>query len=133
LAKSPRLLLGHFWFDRLPARRSDEIDAWLFLGGGIGFEEKGSSFRFSLDVFEFERQGATANLVWLADKKKQRVAFEVVACDDKPPFDLCLDLKEPLRGQKRLYTFDHDSELDQNVPWAREWRSSLEARARGTR
>jgi hypothetical protein len=132
-AKNPRLLIRRFWFDRLPKKRGDEIDVWLFLGGGIGFEEKGSTYRFGLDVFEFERQGSKVDLVWLHDKKKQNVPFDVVECHDKPPFDLCLDLKEPLREQRRLWSFDDDAEMDANIPWAREWMASAEARARTVR
>lgn len=128
-AKSPRLLIRRFWFDRLPKKRGDEIDAWLFLGGGIGLEEKGSSSRFALDFFEFERRGNRADLVWFHDKKKETVAFTVVECHDKPPFDVCLDLKEPLRGQKRLYSFDDDADMDANVPWAKDWRAAEELRA----
>jgi hypothetical protein len=129
-AKAPRLLLRRFWFDRMPKKRGDEVDAWIFLGGGIGLQDKGSSYRFGVDLFEFERRGSTLDLVWFHDKKQQSVAFSVVECHDKPPFDLCLDLKEPLRGQKRLWSFDEDADMDANVPWAREWRSSAEARAR---
>lgn len=128
-AKNPRLLIRRFWFDRLPKKRGEEMDAWLFLGGGIGFEEKGSSYRFTLEVFEFERQGSKAELLWFQDKKKQSVGFTISECHDKPPFDLCIDFKEPLRGQKRLWSFDDDASMDANVPWAREWRSSAEARA----
>jgi hypothetical protein len=133
LAKSPRLVLGRPWFDKLPKNRSDVYDLWIFLGGGIGLEDKGSRWRSTLDIFELERQGDKLDIVWFQDKSKQTIKFEIVACDDKPPFDLCLDLKEPLRGQKRLYSWDDDADMDANVPWAREWRASAEARARASR
>jgi hypothetical protein len=73
------------------------------------------------------------DIVFFQDKKKQALTFDIVPCDDKPPFDLCLDLKEPLRGHKRLWSFDDRSDMDAYVPWAREWRESAEVRARGAR
>jgi hypothetical protein len=132
-AKNPRLVLGRAWFDKLPRKSTDTYDLWIFFGGGIGIEDKGSRWRSTLDVFELERQGDKLDILWFQDKSKQSVKFEIVACDDKPPFDLCLDLKEPLRGQKRLYGFDRESDMDANIPWARELRASAEARGRAAR
>ncbi|AKV03604.1 hypothetical protein AKJ09_10267 [Labilithrix luteola] len=129
-SKSARLLLSRPWFDRLPKSRTDEISFWVFFAGGIGFEDRGSRFRSTFDVFEFERQGSKFDLVFLQDKKRQLVPFEIVECHETPPFDLCLDLKEPLRGQKRLYSWDDDADMDAHVPWAREWRASAEVRAK---
>lgn len=129
-SKSARLLLSRPWFDRMPKSRTDEISLWVFLAGGIGFEDRGSRFRSTFDVFEFERQGSKFDLVFLQDKKRQLVPFEIVECHDKPPFDLCLDLKEPLRAQKRLYSWDDEADMDAHVPWAREWRASAEMHAK---
>ena len=86
-----------------------------------------------MDFFDFERQSSKLEVRFLHDDKKQTVSFEVVACDDQPPFDLCLDVKEPLRGKKRLYSFADDDEMDAHVPWARAWRASAEARSRAAR
>lgn len=127
--KSPRLLLDRTWFDRLP-KRGENIGVWFFLPGGLGIEDKGSSFRFAIDVFEFERRGAAFDLTWLHDKKKQTVAFDIVECHDKPPFDLCLDLKDELRGHRRLWSFADDEDMDANVPSAKEWRAANELRAK---
>lgn len=132
-AKNPRLVLGRAWFDSYPKKRTDEIDLWIFFGGGFGLEDKGSMWRSTIDFFDFERQGAKVDITFLQDKKKQVVAFDVVECHDKPPFDLCLKLKEPLRGKTTLYSWDDDADMDANVPWAREWRASAEVRARSAR
>ena len=132
-AKDPRLVLGRPWFDRYPKSRTDAVDLWIFFGGGIGIEDKGSSWRSTLDVFELERQGSRLDLVFFQDKSKASVRFEIVACDDKPPFDLCLALKDPLRGQTRLYSWGDDEDMNAHVPWARAWRDSAAARAHAAR
>lgn len=132
-AKDPRQVLSRPWFDHYPKSRSEEVDLWWFSSAGIGVHERGSVWRSTIDFFDFERQSSKLDVTFLHDKKKQTVSFEVVACDDKPPFDLCLDVKEPLRGKKRFYSFAYDDEMDSHVPWARAWRSSAEARSRAVR
>jgi len=133
LAKDPRLVLRRPWFDRLPKKRTDEIELWIFFGGGFGLHDKGSMWRSTVDFFDFERRGSTVDIVFLQDKKKQVAPFEIVECHDKPPFDLCLDVKDPLRGKTRLWSWDDDADMDAAVPWAREWRASAETRARSIR
>jgi hypothetical protein len=128
-AKDPRMILGRLWFDRLPRSRTDTVDLWIFLGGGIGLEEKGAYWRSSIDFFDFERQGSRLDITFLHDKAKQAVAFEITSCDE-PPFDLCVDFKEPLRGQKRLYSWGDDEDMERNVPWSRQVRAAAAARAR---
>src|SRR5271170_7214756 len=54
---NPRAVLGRVWFDRYPEKAADEIQVWIWLGGGIGIHETGSYWRLSTDIFEFERQG----------------------------------------------------------------------------
>ena len=129
-AKDPRQVLRRPWFDRLPKARTDEVDIWWFSGAGIGMHDRGSQWRSTLDLFDFERQSSRLSITFLQDKKRLDVPFEVVSCSDKPPFDLCLDVQEPLRGKKRLYSFSDDDEMDAAVPWARAWRAAAEARTR---
>lgn len=131
--KEGRLLLGRFWLDRMPTKRGEDIDGWLFLHGGLGMNDKGSNYRFSVDIFEFERRGSAFDLTWLHDKKKQTVSFDVVECHDKPPFDLCLDLKDELRGNRRLWSFSDDDDMNAHIPWATDWRSADELRAKSAR
>lgn len=132
-AKNPRLVLGRPWFDAWPKRRSDIVDVWAFFGGGIGLEDKGSVYRSTMDFFELERQGKKLEILWLQDRSKQTVSFEIVECHDKPPFDLCLELSPPLRGKAKLYSWDDAADMDRHVPWAREWHASAEARAKAQR
>jgi hypothetical protein len=131
--KDPRQVLGRPWFDHYPQSRNEEVDLWWFSSAGIGVHERGSMWRSTIDFFDFERQSSKLEVTFLHDKKKQTVSFDVVSCDDKAPFDLCLDVKEPLRGKKRFYSFAFDDEMDAHVPWARAWRTSAEVRSRTVR
>ena len=126
---NPRLVLNRVWFDRYPDKRTDEVQIWIFLGGGIGIHEKGSAYRATTDVFEFERQGDKLALTFLHDKKSAETKFAITACDDKPPFNLCLDLVDSPRGQKRWYGFGDEEEMARKVPWGRAMMRSAESRA----
>ena len=128
--KAPRLILGHVWFDRYPEKRNDEIEIVIFFGGGIGITDKGSAYRSTLEIFEFERQKDRLDVTFLHDKRKADVKFKVESCDDRPPFDACLTFDPPFGGRKKLYGFLHDEEMDRKVPWAREWKSAAEVRTR---
>ena len=132
-AKDPRLVLRRPWFDTYPKKRTDEIELWVFFGSGFGLHDKGSMWRSTVDFFDFERQGSKVDITFLQDKKRQVASFEIVECHDKPPFDVCLVLKDALRGKTRLWSFDDDADMDAHVPWAREWRASAETRARSAR
>ncbi|MDF2694159.1 MAG: hypothetical protein K0S65_2542 [Labilithrix sp.] len=132
-AKDPRQVLGRPWFDHAPKSRNEEVDLWWFSSAGVGVHERGSMWRSAIDFFDFERQSSKLEITFLHDKTKQTVSFEVVDCDDKPPFNVCLDVKEALRGKKRFYSFHYDDEMDRHVPWARAWRASAESRSRAAR
>jgi hypothetical protein len=127
---NPRNILGRPWFDKLPQKRSDEADLWIFFAGGIGLEDKGSYFRSTFDLFELERQKDRLDIVFLHDKKKAQTTFTVKACDEKPPFDLCLVLHTPLKGVTKLYSWGDDEDMDRFVPWATAWKRSALERSR---
>ncbi len=42
-------------------------------------------------------------------------------------------LKDTLRGNRRLWSFANDSDMDANVPSAKEWRAADELRAKNLR
>lgn len=128
-AGNPRAILGRVWFDRYPEKRIEDIQIFIFLGGGIGIYEKGSAFRSSFDIFEFERQGDKVAMTFLHDKKAAETKFTVSACDDKPPFDLCLDLQDSPRGPKRYYGFGDEEDMARTVPWGRAVLKAAESRA----
>jgi hypothetical protein len=130
-AAKPRDLLGRLWFDKLPKKRTDEVTVALFFSGGIGLFESGSSYRFTFDLFEFERRSADLDLVLLHDKKRAQVKYTVKDCDDSPPFDLCLELEGAPRGPKKLYGFAYDDDEAASIPWARDLREAGRAMTRG--
>lgn len=132
-ARDPRLVLSRPWFDKMPSKRTDVTDLWFFFAGGIGLEDKGSSFRSTLEIFELERQGSRLDIVFLQDQKKQTVKFAVKSCSDKPEFDLCLELTPPVRGVSKLYGWGDDEEMDRAMPWGREWRKAAEVKARAAK
>jgi hypothetical protein len=132
--KSGRTILSRPWFDRLPENNRENFHLWFWFGGGVGIHESGSRFRFSLDIFEFERKGSAVDMKYFADGKKIETGFKIERCDELPPFDLCLTFdKAPGDGPKKLYGFDYDDDLDSNVPWAAQARRAAEEQARGPR
>lgn len=132
-AGNPRAVLGRVWFDRYPDKATDEIQVWIWLGGGIGIHETGSYFRTSFDVFEFERQGDKLSMIYLQDKKTAETRVSITACEEKPPFDLCLDLTNALGGRTRYYGFGDVDDMASRIPWAKGVLRAAEARAEGRR
>ncbi|AKT38143.1 hypothetical protein [Chondromyces crocatus] len=128
-AGSPRAILGRVWFDTYPEKPRDEVQIAIFLPGGIGIFEKGSAFRSAFEVFEFERQGDKVALTFLHDRKSAESKFTVRDCDEKPPFSLCLDLQDPLRGPKRYYGFGSADDMAREVPWGSAVLKAAESRA----
>jgi hypothetical protein len=126
---NPRAVLGRVWFDRYPEKLTDEAQIWIWFGGGIGVHDTGSFWRQTTDVFEFERQGDKLSMVYLQDKKTAETRVSITACDEKPPFDLCLDLTSPLGGQKRYYGFGDADDMAARIPWSKSVLRAAEARA----
>ncbi len=128
---NPRLVLGRVWFDAYPEKATDNVQIWIWLGGGVGLYETGSVWRSSMDFFEFERRGDRLDILFFQDKKRFETKLTVAACDEKPPFDLCLTLDDPPRGPKKYYAFGNDEDLARGIPWAVAVKRAAEARAAG--
>lgn len=127
---APRDLLNRIWFDKLPEKRSDEVTIALFFGGGVGVFDTGSAYRATFEMFEFERKATELDLLLLHDKKRAAVKYTVSACDEKPPFDLCLVFEGNPRGPKKLYGFAYDDDEAAKVPWSRDLREAARAHVR---
>lgn len=132
-AGNPRAVLGRVWFDRYPEKLTDEAQIWIWFGGGIGIHDTGSFWRQTTDVFEFERQGDKLSMVYLQDKKPAETRFSITTCDEKPPFDLCLDLTNALGGSKRYYGFGDADDMTARIPWSKGVLRAAEARAEAKR
>lgn len=132
-ARDPKQILGRVWFDRLPKNRSDDVTLAIWFGGGIGLYEKGSTWRSTIDFFEFERRKDALDITFLHDKKSSTTTFSIEKCDDLPPFDLCLTLSDPPRGPKVLHGFMRRDELDAAVPWSRDLEAAARSKAAAAR
>jgi hypothetical protein len=65
----------------------------------------------------------------LQDEKRASTRFTVKACDDEPPFDLCLDLADSPRGPKRYYGFGDVDDKQRAIPWSKGALDAARARA----
>jgi len=128
-ARDPKQILGRVWFDHLPKNRSDDVTIAVFFGGGIGLYDKGSAWRSTIDIFDFERRKDVLDMTFLHDKKTASTKFEIKSCDDKPPFDVCVTFDDAPRGPKTLYGFAYDDEMERAVPWSRDILAAEKQRA----
>lgn len=128
-AEEGREILGRMWLDRWPESAKTQTNFLLFMAGGIGLHEEGAAYKFSIEVFEFERKSKRIEAKFLDDGAKKDVDFTIERCSDLPPFDLCLRLQDQFRGPRTYYSFAREDELTERAPWLR---GELElARARG--
>lgn len=132
-ASDPKQILGRLWFDHLPKNRSDDVTIAIWFGGGLGLFDKGSTWRSTVEVFEFERRKDVLDMTFLHDKKNATTSFKISKCDDLPPFDVCLTLSDPPRSPKVLHGFARPDELDSNVPWSRDLEASAKSKAAAAR
>lgn len=124
-AARPYLILDRVWLDRYPEEARDELKLWFWSSSGLGVYQQGSAYRFSIDVFDFSRNGRRLEMTFLQDEARARTRFQVAECDEAP-FDLCLTLDESPRGPRRYFGFSDHRAQEQALPWL----SEVEARAR---
>jgi hypothetical protein len=124
-----RLLLNRIWFDSAPQTPRDEIGVFIWLAGGIGVYQRGSSVRAAYDIFEFERNGNAFTMTFLQDSEQVSTEFTIEACDEQPPFDLCLTLLNAPRERNRYYGFGAHDELVEHVPWGPRMMNAARAQA----
>ena len=130
---NPRLLISRLWLDRYPDSSRDEVDLFLFFGSGFGIYEHGSSYKATMEFFEFERQGDKVDMTFFQDKKQHQTRFKVAACNDDDNFDLCLDFDSSPRGPKRYHSWGRDDEDAARIPWAKSFKQAAEMMARSPR
>ncbi len=116
-ADEDRTILGRPWFDTYPKKHTDVVFVGIWLPGGLGAFDTGSAWRYTINIFEFERQRNRVFMTYLQDNEKEEITFKVTPCDERPPFDLCLDLT-PLKGtSRRLYSWGDLEDAKHHVPW----------------
>lgn len=126
----PRALIGRVWFDSYPRRSTDNVKILIFFGSGFGLYEEGSAYRATMDFYEFERQGDSVWIKFKQDGKTAQSKFTISSCEEKYPFDLCLDIPDTPRGPKRFYGFGYDDDFAERVPWGPQMKRALEEHSR---
>lgn len=103
--EDPSLLFDRVWIDSIPSKPTDYAHvAYLLPEPAIGIFQRASNYEIRAEQFEHRREGQTLTLTFPQTGKKAEVKFEVTACQDLPPFDLCLDLTDnPWGGPKRYH------------------------------
>ena len=104
-AEDPGLLVDRVWVDSKPEKYTDFVHAALFIDyAPMGVFQKASAYRAELELFEYKRSGNKVKLRFPQTDKSRGFSYEISACDDLPPFDLCLRLsKNPWGGPRRYY------------------------------
>jgi len=115
-AAGSHAILDRLWLDAYPEDERSEISVWVWLSNGVGVYQRGSAYRASFDVFAFERDGESLEMTFLQDEENSSTRFQVSACDERPPFDLCLVIERPARGAHRYYGFSDQSAYARELP-----------------
>jgi hypothetical protein len=111
--EDPKLLYDRVWIDHLPEKHTDYIQAMFVLGARpVGVFQKASSYDLHLEAFFYAREGTTQlKYRFPQTEKKGDVRYKITACNDQPPFDLCLELsRNPWGGPKKYYGQREDSD-----------------------
>lgn len=130
--EDPALIDGRVWVERRPEKHTDKVHAAIFLSAwNIGLFDERSSYVVRNELFEFTRKDGEVNGVFPQTNKNFTIRFVVRACDELPPFDLCLDLSpNPWGGPKRYYGFrDTEAESRELGSIANSLRAELKVRA----
>jgi hypothetical protein len=104
--KDARLLYDRVWIDSKPDKHTDYVHAFFILEGApICVFQKASSYDMHLELCEHNRDGAKVRVHFPQRKQTSHMGYSIRACDELPPFDLCLDLDHnPWGGPKRYYS-----------------------------
>jgi hypothetical protein len=104
-ADDPTLLLDRPWFDSKPDKYTDYVQAFYASRySQTSVFQKASAYDFHFELATFRRDGSKLALAFPQTGKTADVTYTVRACNDLPPFDLCLDLdRNPWGGPKRYF------------------------------
>ena len=92
----------------------------------FGAFQRSSTYDWHIERFDYKREGKSLKLTFPQTGKTAEVTYTISACDNLPPFDLCLDLSDnPWGGPKRFYGKRRVVEDDADL---KEMRAHLPAR-----
>jgi len=135
-SEDPSLIDGRVWLEKRPEKHNDKVHAAIFLTGyNLGLFDERSSYAGRYELFEFTREGNRVKGFFPQSDKSWTITYAVRACDDLPPFDLCLELSSnPWSAggaPKKYYGFrDADAESREVGTIASSMRAMARASAR---
>jgi hypothetical protein len=103
--EDPSLVTGRVWVETRAQRPTDYVHGiFLLPRPHFGAFQRSSAYDFHFERFDYKRDDKTLKLTFPQTGKTADVTFTVSACNNLPPFDLCLDLSDnPWGGPKRFY------------------------------
>jgi hypothetical protein len=105
--EDPSLIDGRVWIEKRPDKLTEYVHSAFFLSRvNIGFFERASSYDLRLEVADITRQDTRLRVHFPQSGRDANITYELRACNDLPPFDLCLTVSEnPWGGPKRYFGF----------------------------
>jgi hypothetical protein len=104
--EDPSMIFGRLWVDSSPAKDTDYVHALALLKRlPVGVFQRASSYRMVAERFDYRRKNNRLELTFPQSGKEAALTYRIWACDDLPPFDLCLELsRNPWEhGPKRYH------------------------------
>lgn len=129
-AEDPALIANRVWVDSRPQRYTDYTQLMYVVGRSpIGIFEKSSAYDLRMERFDYKRDGAAMKLHFPQSGRDAGFRFTIKACQELPPFDLCLELSEnPWGGPRKYYALsDADDEASVIGERSRQIRATLES------
>lgn len=113
----PSLVDGRVWVDSRPDRRTDYVQAAIFVSdANFGLFERASSYDLRLEFFDMTRDAKTVRLTFPQTNRQANFGFSVRECSDHKPFNLCLSLSSnPWGGPKNYYGFSRPEDEGQEL------------------
>jgi hypothetical protein len=104
-AERPSLIYNRLWVDKKPKLSKDYVHALLVMEQmPVGIFQRASAYRFEAERFDRRIKKSTIEIWFPQTEKEARVRFQISACRELDPYDLCLDLdKNPMGGPTRFY------------------------------
>jgi hypothetical protein len=101
----PSLVLDRAWLDKKPEKYTDYVQAFYASRyAQTAVFQKASAYDYHIELAAFRRDAKKLSLTFPQTDRSADITFSVKACDDLPPFDLCLDLNDnPWGGPKRYH------------------------------
>lgn len=112
-AHNPNEVFDRVWIDTKPQAYTDYVQAFVVLSDiPVGVFQKASSYKAEIELFEYSHKGNKFAVVFPQDQRKKSFGYKVFACDDLPPFDMCLTFsKNPWHGPKKYYSMSEPDAL----------------------